>query len=109
MTDLSQQDWLKGVEKDPDAVILDVRTDAEVSKGVIPGCVHIDIYNAQDFLDRIQSLDREKSYYVYCRVGGRSGQACNIMQQLGFKYTYNLVGGIERWQGPLTTLKNIKQ
>lgn len=106
MADLSQHDWQKGINENADAVVLDVRTFAEVSRGVIPGSMHIDIYKAPEFLDRIQSLDKDKSYYVYCRVGGRSGQACNIMRQLGFKYTYNLLGGIEQWQGPLTTLNN---
>jgi len=46
-------------------------------------------------------LDKTKKYYVYCRSGGRSGQACNIMQQMGFGNTYNLIGGIMEWEGPI--------
>ncbi len=103
MADLTQQDWQNGYKSDKEAVILDVRTDAEVAFGLIPGEVHIDIYKGYEFLEQVKLLDREKHYYVYCRVGERSGQACNIMQQLGFKYTYNLMGGMEQWHGPVTT------
>ena len=106
MADLTQSEWREGYEADQDAVILDVRTEAEVAMGLIPGAIHIDIYQGYEFLEQIKTLDREKAYYVYCRVGGRSGQACNIMRQLGFKYTYNLLGGMEQWRGPVSTSKN---
>ena len=106
MADLTQKEWQTRMQSDNEAIILDVRTEAELAAGFIPGAVHIDIYRGYEFLEQIKALDREKTYLVYCRVGGRSGQACNIMQQLGFKYTYNLLGGMEQWQGPVTTYNN---
>ena len=45
--------------------------------------------------------DKDKNYYVYCRSGNRSGQACKIMNQLGFKNAYNLIGGMMQWQGEI--------
>lgn len=94
------------MEHDDHAVILDVRTSRELEIGIIPGAIHLDIYQAGKFMADIQALDREKSYYVYCKVGVRSGQACNIMQQLGFRYTYNLIGGMDNWNGEVTSYNN---
>jgi rhodanese-related sulfurtransferase len=101
MADLSQTDWTKQLEKDTNAVVLDVRTAAEVNEGIIPKAIHIDIYEGQGFLDKLEDLDNSKNYYVYCRSGNRSGQACAVMNQLGFKNAYNLKGGINEWEGPL--------
>ena len=43
------------------------------------------------FIYRLEELDPSKNYYVYCKAGGRSAQACSIMQQMGFKNVYNPV------------------
>jgi rhodanese-related sulfurtransferase len=96
---LSQEDWTKQLDTDNNSVVLDVRTQDEVNNGIIPKAVHIDIYRGQGFIDEINKLDKSKNYYVYCRSGGRSGQACAVMNQLGFENAYNLVGGINDWQG----------
>ena len=105
MADLSQEYWAEQLVQNENAVVIDVRTDHEVAAGIIPEAIHIDIYKGQQFLNEIETLDRNKHYYIYCRSGIRSGQTCNIMKQLGFNYTYNLVGGIEQWKGELTNLK----
>lgn len=99
MSDLSQENWTKQLNADTNAVVLDVRTDAEVAEGIIPNAVHIDIYKGQGFLEEVEKLDKRKNYYVYCKSGGRSAQACAVMNQLGFEQTYNLVGGFSEWTG----------
>ena len=48
--DLRQEDWLAQLQKDPNAVILDVRTAEEFSAGIIPGAINIDIYKGQGFI-----------------------------------------------------------
>lgn len=98
MTDLTQSDWKKQLAEDADAVIIDVRTDNEVALGIIDSAIQIDIRQPQQFLNEIEKLDKSKSYYVYCKSGGRSAQACSIMQQMGFNRTYNLLGGYDQWQ-----------
>jgi len=99
MADLSQEDWKKQLEEDNNSVVLDVRTQEEVDMGIITDAIHIDIYKGQGFIYELEELDKTKNYYVYCRSGGRSGQACSIMNQLGFKNAYNLMGGFSEWQG----------
>ena len=96
---LEQEDWRDQLNNDANAVILDVRTEDEFAEGMIPGAINIDIYKGQGFIYSIEELDKSKNYYLYCRSGGRSGQACSIMSQLGFENTYNLLGGIMNWEG----------
>jgi rhodanese-related sulfurtransferase len=102
--DLSQQEWTTQLENDNNAVILDVRTEEEWNEGIIPGALMNDIYKGQGFVCRLEELDKNKNFYVYCKAGGRSAQACNIMNQMGFKNTYNLVGGFMNWAGKVQFL-----
>ena len=102
MADLTQAEWQEQLQHDSDAVILDVRTYSEIQQGYIPNAIHIDIYRGQEFIDEVMKLDKAKSYYVYCKSGGRSGQACSFMNQAGFEKAYNLTGGIMQWQGEIT-------
>jgi rhodanese-related sulfurtransferase len=99
MSDLSQEAWALQLEKDYNAVILDVRTADEIAEGVIPGAQHLDIFLGQGFLDGLEALDKSKNYYVYCRSGNRSGQACALMQSVGFESAFNLEGGFMNWAG----------
>ena len=105
MVNLTQEDWVKQLEEDNNSVVLDVRTKEEVDLGCIPNTIHIDIYKGQGFIYKLEELDKTKNYYVYCRSGGRSGQACGVMNQLGFENTYNLVGGFSEWKGETAFLK----
>ncbi len=98
---LAQEQWWQQYQDDTNAVILDVRTEEEVEESSIPNSIHIDIYKGQGFLDEVNNLDKNKSYYVYCKSGGRSNQACLLMEQLGFEKTFNLLGGITEWTGPI--------
>ena len=96
---LSQTDWTQKLAQDENAILLDVRTSEEWSEGIIPNAVKIDIYKGQGFIYEVDALDKSKNYYIYCKAGGRSAQACSIMNQLGFENTYNLLGGFMEWNG----------
>jgi rhodanese-related sulfurtransferase len=97
--DLSQEEWKRSLESDDNAILLDVRTTEEFKEGHIPGAKLLDIRQAGDFMKEIQSMDTYKNYYVYCRSGARSAQACKIMGQIGIPTTYNLLGGFMEWDG----------
>lgn len=99
MTDLTQDEWRKEIANDDNAIILDVRTETEVEEGYIPGAENLDIMNAGAFMEGANKLDKTKNYYVYCRSGNRSVQACMILESIGFANTYNLLEGFSRWDG----------
>lgn len=99
MADLSQDEWASKLSEDHNAFVLDVRTEEELEEGHIPKAKHIDIYLGQGFIDELEKLDKTKNYYVYCRSGNRSGQACAIMNSIGFENAYNLAGGFMNWEG----------
>lgn len=99
MKDLTKEEFKERLKNDPDAVLLDVRTQDEVDEGYIPNAKNLDIYKGQEFVDELEKLDKSKNYYVYCRSGGRSAQAATLMDQMGFHETYNLLGGFKEWDG----------
>lgn len=95
---ISQEEWQNNY-LNQDAIIIDVRTEDEFNEKRIPKAINVDIFKGQGFVYRIEELDKEKEYFVYCRSGARSENACNLMHQLGIEKTYNLVGGIMQWTG----------
>lgn len=74
------------------AVLLDVRTADEVRAGSAPGSENIDFYDPE-FSDMISSLDKDQTYFLYCRSGNRSGQTLRLMKSLDFTEVYDLSGG----------------
>jgi len=101
MKNLTQDQWKEALDSDQNAQILDVRTEEEFIEGYIPNAKNIDIYKGQEFLDDINKLDKSKNYYVYCRSGARSAQACALMNENGIENAYNLMGGITDWEGEI--------
>jgi rhodanese-related sulfurtransferase len=79
----------------PNAVLLDVRTPGEFKAGSIKGARNLDIMSSS-FASQLATLDKNKEYFLFCRTGNRSGQACNIMAKNGFK-VYNLAGSPSDW------------
>ena len=95
---LNATDFAEGFKNDPNAVIIDVRTPGEYKEGHIKGAKLIDV-TGPAFSTLIQEQDKSKTYYVYCRSGGRSGSACSAMHKMGFEKVYNLSGGMMGWNG----------
>ena len=83
--------------ENPNFILLDVRTPQEFSTGHIKGALNIN-FSAPDFASKIDELNKSATYLVYCKVGGRSGKAMQVMQEKGFKKVFNIEGGIDKWQ-----------
>lgn len=80
-----------------DVVLLDIRTSQEFDSGHIEEAISIDFYSSS-FKSDIKSLDKTRTYLIYCRSGSRSSNALNMMEELGFKEVYDLRGGINKWK-----------
>ena len=84
-------------QNNPDFVIIDVRTQEEFVGEHIENATNIDFYS-EAFRDTLNTLDKNKTYLIYCRSGGRSGSALDIMAELNFEKVYNILGGINLWK-----------
>lgn len=93
--DLDGYHFRKNFQNTDNAILVDVRTRDEYNSGTILGSINIDFLGA-DFQAKIKQLDPDKSYFLFCRSGNRSGSAAKVMEGLGLK-SYNLVGGIGAW------------
>lgn len=73
-------------------VVIDVRTQEEYEDGhLLKTDKQLDLMNGE-FKESLSELDKDKTYYLYCRTGNRSGQAARMMKSEGFENVYN-VGG----------------
>lgn len=80
-----------------DAVVIDVREDAEVAKGRIPNAKHIPLGQLSSRLAELEK-HKGKPIIVACRSGHRSAGACGILTKNGFENVYNLSGGMIAWE-----------
>ncbi len=78
-------------DADPGDQLIDVRTPKEYQAGHLPGAVNMDILQ-EGVISRFQTLDKDKTVYVYCQKGGRSANAFKVLDSLGYK-TVDLLGG----------------
>src|SRR5437870_5290882 len=79
------------------AILVDVRTPQEYKEGHLKGSIQMD-YLGDNFNEQLKTLDKNKSIYLYCRSGGRSGNTQEELVKQGYKKVYNLDGGIDAWK-----------
>jgi rhodanese-related sulfurtransferase len=80
--------------------LIDVRTPGEHASGHIPNSENINVMGP-DFVSKLEFLDKEKAYYVYCASGNRSKTACSQMVYMGFKNVNNVRMGMMGWTGEI--------
>jgi rhodanese-related sulfurtransferase len=97
---------IKANAKNPDFVILDVRTPDYWKPDHLLGSINRNYYDA-DFKDQINALPKHKIFLLHCQSGGRSGPALVIMKNQNFSEVYEMAGGINAWKSkslPTTTI-----
>ena len=77
-----------------DIVLLDIRSEAELRQGILPGSKHLPMHLIPL---KIQDLPKDKVVVLYCRSGARSYHACAFLAQQGVENVINLRGGILDW------------
>lgn len=80
-----------------DVQLVDVRTPEEFEAGFIDDAVNYNIIDSETFLEQIKTLDKDQPVYLYCRMGGRSNRAAELMKELGFTKLYDYGGGYNDW------------
>ncbi len=90
-------DAFKKLVDDKAGVLIDVRTPQEHGAGHIAGTDQNVNVSSPDFKEIMGQMDKDKTYLIYCRSGGRSRRAMGIMESMGFKNIYDLSGGYLGW------------
>ncbi|WP_202244687.1 rhodanese-like domain-containing protein [Fulvivirga sediminis] len=83
---LNSREFVELYNSTPFAILLDVRTEKEFKLEALKGALNI----PSTQLDELKKLDKSKSYFIHCRMGGRSAMVSMIMAQEGFSHIYNL-------------------
>ncbi|MBT2162435.1 rhodanese-like domain-containing protein [Zobellia barbeyronii] len=87
ITEFSQNDIDSGI-------LVDVRTPEEFSAGHLDNALNINWFDT-DFIKSVDTIDRARPVYVYCKMGGRSAKAAHVLDSLGFSKVVNLEGGYD--------------
>jgi phage shock protein E len=95
---ISQQELLTRLEKkDPDLVVLDVRTAAEYAAGHVPGARNVSHDQLAAKLGELSSL-KDKQVVLYCRSGRRTALAEQTLREAGFTRLLHLQGDYLAWE-----------
>ncbi|RBL91907.1 rhodanese-like domain-containing protein [Chitinophaga flava] len=97
MQNITKEELKQRIDNGEHVNILDVREPHERAEFNIGG-FHIPLGLVQTMqIDEIEHL-KDEEVVVYCRSGNRSGQACMLLETMGFTNVKNLVGGMLAWQ-----------
>jgi rhodanese-related sulfurtransferase len=77
--------------------LLDVRTPEEIKAGFIKTALFANYFDDNFYTKASRQLDKNKTVYLYCRSGNRSGKSAIILQEKGFKVV-NVLGGYNQWK-----------
>ena len=77
--------------------LIDVRTPEEFEDGHLENSRNMNYYD-DDFKQQLSVLDKNQKVYVYCKKGGRSANAAELLSEMGFTEIYDLEGGIDNWK-----------
>lgn len=95
-TKLNGESFSERLKNTPNAQLVDVRTAEEYGAGHLPNARNVD-FRKNDFLQQMESLDKNEPVMIYCLGGGRSAEAAKLLVAQGFKEVYDLEGGYMRW------------
>lgn len=97
MNTITPEELKKRLEAGEQLHLVDVREPAENAEFNIGGILHP--------LGKIRDLDiteleamKDQELIIYCRSGNRSGQACMMLETMGFTNVVNLTGGMLAWR-----------
>lgn len=81
-------------QRSTDFILLDCREPEEMILARIDGALHIPM---GDIPSRLQSLDPEKEYVIFCHHGVRSAHVVSFLRRQEFDRVRNMAGGIDAW------------
>lgn len=108
ISEVTSPDLAKHLDEHPDVVLLDVREPSEYAEGHLPQAINIPRGVLEFQVAAHPALACEpaapelaqpgRSICVYCRSGGRSALAAQVLGDMGFSRVRSLAGGFLDWQ-----------
>jgi rhodanese-related sulfurtransferase len=92
-SEIQANDLIKAMATQP-MLLVDVRNDDEVARGIIEGAIHIPLALLPL---KYEPLTKVENIVFYCHSGARSAHAAAFASSKGCKNVYNLVGGVLAW------------
>jgi len=77
--------------------LVDVRTREEYESGHIDDALNFNVIDHATFLRQIKALDKDQPVYLYCKMGGRSNRASQVLKEQGFTKIFDYSGGYNDW------------
>lgn len=84
------------LQNDDDAVVIDVREDAEFKRGHVINAVHMPLGQLEKRVNEIVK-HKDRPVIAVCESGMRSQRACKSLHKHGFTKLNNLGGGMGAW------------
>jgi sulfur-carrier protein adenylyltransferase/sulfurtransferase len=91
--EISVQELSEVLEKDPGAILIDVREEDEFNDVNLSGI----LIPMSEIEERFAEIPKEGTVYVYCRSGRRSRTAIEFLKSKGYNNLFNVTGGILAW------------
>jgi rhodanese-related sulfurtransferase len=85
---------LLGIITQSKVLLVDVRNDDEVERGVIAGAMHIQLSMLPL---QYEKLTKASTVIFYCHSGIRSAHAADFAAAKGISGVHNLIGGVVAW------------
>ncbi len=85
---------LRNLMSEPKVVLVDVRNNDEVARGIIPGAIHIQLSMLPVEYEKLLNAN---TVVFYCHSGVRSAHAADFATSKGLKNVFNLTGGVLAW------------
>ncbi len=92
--EITPEELKEKLENGEDIILIDVREPVEYEINRIEGSKLIPLSKLPE---KVNELDQTREIVLYCKMGGRSARAVQLLRELGFTRVKNLAGGIDAW------------
>lgn len=96
VTPISSKEAYAMLSAKKNLIVIDARTPEEFSAGHVKGAININIRQS-DAYAKIDKLNPQKKYVVYCRTNHRSQVVVDYMKQKGFTQVFQITDGWTGW------------
>jgi rhodanese-related sulfurtransferase len=96
-TTITPEDALKLMEENSEIIIVDIRPHVDFKREHVPRAQNLD-YDGHHFQEKVEKLDKNKNYIIYCKSGVRGEYFMGKMRESGFSEVYNILGGFVAWK-----------